>query len=156
MATKLLACISANNATVAVWKGGTLQDVRNFRDEEKGWRDFESYLRDHPRSTVSIMADSIDEDYRMETLPHASGSDRSQLIARKLRQLFRTTPFAAASLQERMTGRRREDRYLFAAITRPELLSPWLRDLPVLFSTHCTNTAMLGSLLPGAIGSSSA
>ena len=129
MATKLFACISANNATVARWRRGRLADLRRFSDDEKGYSAFEAYLRDTPKSTVSIIVDSIDEDYKSETLPHASSSDRTQLISRKLRHLFRSTPYTAAGLQEQTTARRREDQYLFAAVTRPELLTPWLRVL---------------------------
>jgi len=127
MAAKILACISGDSATVAQWRRGKLSDLRRFPDDDKGWSEFEAYLRRAPKSTISIIVDSIDEDYRTETLPHASGGDRAQLISRKLRQLFRSTPYAAASLQERTAGRRREDQYLFAAVTRPELLAPWLR-----------------------------
>ena len=132
MAAKFLACISANGATVAQWHRGALTNLRRFADSEKGWSEFETYLGRKPKSTISIMVDAIDEDYRTETLPHASGGDRAQLIARKLRQLFRSTPFTAASLQDRSAGKRREDQYLFAAITRPELLAPWLRVVNAL------------------------
>lgn len=132
MAAKLFACISGNNATVARWRRGRLADLRRFSDDEKGRSAFETYLRNTPKSTVSIIVDSIDEDYRSETLPHASSSDRAQLISRKLRQLFRSTPYASAGLQEQTTARRREDQYLFAAITRPELLAPWLKVLNTL------------------------
>ena len=132
MAAKILACISGDGATVAQWQRGRLSNLHRFPDSEKGWSEFEAYLRRTRKSTISVMVDSIDEDYRTETLPHASGSDRAQLISRKLRQLFRSTPFAAASLQQRTIGKRREDRYLFAAITRPELLAPWLRVVNAL------------------------
>ena len=132
MAAKILACISTNNATVAQWRHGRLQDLRRFSDDDKGRSEFEAYLRGVSKSTISIIVDSIDEDYRSETLPHAAGADRAQLISRKLRQLFRSTPYAAAGLQEQTKGNRREDQYLFAAMTRPELLAPWLRVITEL------------------------
>ncbi len=132
MAAEILLCISVENATAAVLQRGRLTDIRKFRDDQQGWSAFEAYVRRRPRSTVSIMVDSIDEDYRIEKLPHTSGGDRRQLISRKIRQLFRATQFASAALQERISGRRREDQYLFAAITRPELLAPWLRVLNAL------------------------
>lgn len=132
MAAKILLCISGENATAAVLRRGRLADIRKFKDDQQGWSAFEAYVRRRPRSTISIMVDSIDEDFRIEKLPHASGGDRQQLISRKLRQLFRGTQFASATLQERFTGRRREDQYLFAAVTRPELLAPWLRIVNAL------------------------
>jgi hypothetical protein len=132
MTVKIVLCVSAENATAAVLKRGHLTDIRKFRNDQQGWSAFEAYVRRRPRSTVRIMADSIDEDYRIEKLPHASIGDRRQLISRKLRQLFRGTQFASAALQDRIVGRRREDQYLFAAVTRPELLAPWLRIVNAL------------------------
>ena len=127
MAARILACISTTNATIAQWKRGRLFDLRRFSDDDKGRSEFEAYLRGVSKSTISIIVDSIDEDYRSETLPHAAGADRVQLISRNLRKLFRSTPYAAAGLQEQTKGARRDDQYLFAALTRPELLAPWLR-----------------------------
>lgn len=132
MAAKILACISGDNATIAQWRHGQLTELRRFADSDKGWSEFEAYLRRAPKSTISIIVDTIDEDYRTDTLPHASRGDRAQLISRKLRQLFRTTPYAAARMQEHTAARRREDQYLFAALTRPELLTPWLRVVNTL------------------------
>ncbi|NIO40166.1 MAG: hypothetical protein GTO41_08210, partial [Burkholderiales bacterium] len=79
MAAKILACISGKNATVAQWRRNRLTNLRRFADNEKGRSEFEAYLRGLPKSTLSIIVDSIDEDYRTETLPHTSGADRAQL-----------------------------------------------------------------------------
>ena len=132
MAVKIVLCVSSENATAAIAQRGRITDLRKFGNDQQGWSAFEAYVRRRPSATVSIMADSIDEDYRIEKLPHASGGDRRQLIARKLRQLFRGTQFASAALQDRIVGRRREDQYLLAAVTRPELLAPWLRVVNAL------------------------
>ena len=83
-----------------------------------------------------VAVDTVDEDYRFETLPHASGGDRKQLVERKLKQLYRSTPYFSATLQERDKDKRKDDRYLFCALTNPELLAPWLkaieaRELPL-------------------------
>ena len=45
----------------------------------------------------------------------------AQMARRRLRQIYRTTPFAAWAQQEKILGKRRDDRYLFAAITDPEV-----------------------------------
>ncbi|UCH46772.1 MAG: hypothetical protein JSU95_11735 [Betaproteobacteria bacterium] len=132
MAAKILACISTSNITVAQWRRGRLMDLRRFSDADKGRSEFKAYLSSLSKSTISIIVDSIDEDYRTETLPHTAGADRAQLISRKLRQLFRSTPYAAAGLQEQTRGNRRDDQYLFAALTRPELLGSWLRVITEL------------------------
>jgi hypothetical protein len=127
MGAKLLLCISAEQTTAAVWRMGKLRLIRAFPNSPQGLADFATYLRFFKGVPVRVLIDTINEDYRFETLPHASGSDRAQLIARKLRQIYRSTAFATCELQEKVTGARKEDRYLFAALTDPELLLPWLR-----------------------------
>ena len=72
MAAKILACISTTNATVAQWKRGRLFDLHRFSDDNKGRSEFEAYLRGVSKSTISIIVDSIDEDYRGETLRNAA------------------------------------------------------------------------------------
>ncbi len=82
------------------------------------------------------MVDVVEEDYRFETLPHTTGSDRAEMVGRKLKQHYRNTPYMAASLIGRDSGKRRDDRYLFSALTNAELINDWLqavaaRGLPV-------------------------
>jgi hypothetical protein len=52
-----------------------------------------------------------------------------QLVGRKLKQLYRGTPYCSWSLQERASGKRRDDRYLFTALTNPDVLGQWLRAI---------------------------
>ena len=127
VAAKLLLCISADQASAAVWRQRRLTDIRYFSNDQQGWAAFGGLLRDARGIPLRIMVDTIDEDYRFETLPYVSGSDRAEMVGRKLRQLYRTTPYTAWSLQERVAGKRRDARFLFAAITSPDLLAPWLQ-----------------------------
>lgn len=76
-----------------------------------------------------IVVDSVDEDYRGEILPHVRGPARVTMVARKLKQSFRNAQFAGAWRQARETTGRRDDRYLFAALTDHEWLVPWLTAL---------------------------
>ena len=109
--------------------GRRLIGCRGFEDDEAGPAAFQNLLRSAAGVPVYLMADTVDEDYRFETLPHASGSDRREMVERKLKQLYRSTPFYGASLQEREGDKRRDDRYLFAALTNPEIFNPWLQIL---------------------------
>ncbi len=127
MAAKLLLCVSSDQATAAVWRRQRLESIRRFPAGEQGWNGFAGFLRSVKGLPISFLVDVLDEDYRFETLPRAGGGERAQMVARKLRQLYRSTAFSAASLQERSTGKRGDDRYLFAALTNPEIVSPWLR-----------------------------
>jgi hypothetical protein len=126
MATKLLLCVSSEQATIGRWRRRQLSACRRFSNDVEGQFAFANYLRAARGLPVHIVVDTVDEDYRLETLPHARGSDRREMVARKLRQAYRGTPYFSASLQNREAGKRRDDRYLFAAITNSDLLKPWL------------------------------
>jgi len=136
MANKLLIGISAQGATVARWRGNRLVECEAFDNDEAGHAAFREYLEACDYMPASLMVDAVEEDYRFETLPHAFGSDRTQMVNRKLRQHYRNTPYLTSWLLGRDTSKRRDDRYLFSALTNPELIDDWLkavlaRGLPV-------------------------
>jgi len=129
MARKLVLCASASHLTAAAWTGRRLERVHRFVDSEADQLNFANFLRSARGVPAYLMTDTVDEDYRFETLPHTSGKDRRDMVERKLKQLYRATPFYGSSLQEREDSKRRDDRYLFVALTNPEALNPWLRIL---------------------------
>ncbi len=126
MAKKLLLCASAFHLSAGVWSRGRLAQWRSFEDDPDGHAAFQTFLRSHAGVPVYLTADTVDEDYRFETLPHAGGKDRREMLERKLRQLYRSTPFYGAAPQARETDKRRDDRYLFCALTNADVFSPWL------------------------------
>ena len=136
MADKLLICVSAEQASVVFSRNGKLGRCRVFRNDEPGRQEFDRVLAAVHNVPVHVMVDVVEEDYRFELLPHARGRDRNELLDRRLRQLYRNTPYSAAVLQGRDTGKRRDDQYLFLALINPELVENWLsqvrsHDLPV-------------------------
>jgi hypothetical protein len=129
MAKKVLLCASAFHLSAAVWNRGRLTVCRSFEDEPEGHAAFQTFLQTVTGIPVYLTADTVDEDYRFETLPHASGNDRREMLERKLRQLYRSTPFYGAALQDREKEKRRDDRYLLSALTNGEVFAPWLQML---------------------------
>ena len=132
MAEKILVCVSIDQATATIWRGRRFGACTRFANSEEGIGAFSAFLRSTRRSPVHIVVDTVDEDYRFESLPHASGGERTQMVERKLRQVYRTTSFFSYGLQDRDTGKRKDDRYLFAALTNTELLTPWLKAIESL------------------------
>lgn len=137
MTARVLICVSAYGASCARWTG-KITHCERFENDQQGWAAFDEFLKPVQDVPVHVLVDSIDEDYRFESLPHTFGRDRRQLVDRKIKQHYRTTPFATAAVQEaeKSKDNRKEDRYLFAAITDGELLTPWLtvlqnRRLPI-------------------------
>jgi len=129
MAAKLLLCVSNDRVTAAVWRRHRLTSCACFDNNEGGRAAFGNFLRGSRAMPVHIAVDTVDEDFRFETLPHVRGRDRAEMVNRKLRQLYRATPYCSSELQDRDARKRRDDRYLFAALMDPELLTAWLRAL---------------------------
>ena len=128
MADKILLCISATQAVVVQTRGHGSGIVRCeiFQPDEAGLAAFDDFLSSAPAALVYLCADTVEEDYRFETLPHATGADRAAMLDRKLKQYYRNTPYAAAIFRGRIGDKRRDDRYLLAALTNPGLIDPWL------------------------------
>lgn len=152
MATKLLVCVSATTVSVALWRG-RITNFWRYPQDEAGEADFEEMLSAVGRPPVYFMADFVEEDYRFETLPHAVGADRRELVGRKLRQLYRAAPYLTARRIGREAGARRDDRYLFAALTDSVILDPWValvqrQRLPIagIFSVPTVTPAIVRAL----------
>jgi hypothetical protein len=136
MADKLLIAISAHDATIADWRGRQVIECRTFPHGEEGVAAFKDYLANFEGVPVHVMVDAVEEDYRFESLPHATGGDRGAMVSRKLKQHYRNSPYVAATLLGRDSDKRRDDRFLFSALTNPDLINEWLqavvaRGLPV-------------------------
>ena len=48
------------------------------------------------------------------------------MLDRKIRQYYRSTRFVSTLLKDQVKDKRRDDRYLFSALTNPALVEPWL------------------------------
>ncbi len=81
------------------------------------------YLRETPLMPTYLLVDVVEEEFRLDTAPHVIGRDRRALINRKINRLFRNAPYYCAIRQGREPEGRRDDRYLFAALTNPGVIS---------------------------------
>lgn len=106
--------------------------VREFSNDADGREQFSALLRQQ-RHPLWMLVDVIEEDFQLETVPHLIGPSRSALIERKFEQYYRTTPFRQATLLKRLDEGRRDDEYVFSALTNPQRISPWL---DILHSRH--------------------
>ncbi len=109
-----------------VTTGGRIVSRREFAVSGAGAAAFETYLAGMASVPVHIFTDLAEEDFRLDTVPHLRGGDRDAVLARKLAQIFRNTPYRYAILQGREPEGRRDDRVLYTAITNPEVLRPWI------------------------------
>lgn len=128
--------VSISNKRVFLFTGTSLAVYRQegkclvrpyvFRHSRVGLQEFVNYLDEDPWTPVRFLVDFMEEEFRIETIPHVFGSDKRALLANRQRRLFRNTPYRHTVFQGRETGGRRDDTVLFAAVIHPEALQPWL------------------------------
>jgi hypothetical protein len=111
------------------WRPGHMHWLGEFPASRDGLAAFRQIVIRHSRLPTLLVADTVDEDYRSETLPHVQGRARDELLTRKLRQVFRNARFTGAWRQVREATGRRDDRYLLAALPDADWLTPWLSVL---------------------------
>ena len=87
---KLILCASNTSLTAGVWHGNKLQSTQLFQNDEQGRNEFSEYLQQNNDTNIYLIANSTDEDYRVESLPHTSGRTRTEILERKLNQFSRS------------------------------------------------------------------
>lgn len=129
MAKKLLLSISEKQISAARWQGNHFAACTVFANDDIGLPAFKQYLAPISNHTVYVIVDAVGEDYRFELLPSSFGSDRAEMVGRKLKQHYRNNPYCSAWLQERDSGKRGDGRYLFCALTTPDLIESWVQTI---------------------------
>ena len=141
----LLVYVCAWSVTVACRRAGQLRLIGQFNADESGRRAFAAALHEFRGSPVSVMVDGVDEDYRLENLPHVLGSARREMLERRLRQISRNALFSAAWPQGRDTAERRDDRYLFISLSNHDAVRLWL-DLLHQHGVHLAELTVLPAI----------
>jgi hypothetical protein len=126
---RLILLATPRQIGVLDWRPGHMHWLGEFSASADGLAAFRTIVVKHAQLPVLLVVDTVDEDYRSEILPHVQGHARSELLARKLRQVFRNARFTGAWRQSRETTGRRDDRYLLATLTDADWLMPWLSVL---------------------------
>lgn len=126
---KLVLCATSHHLLAGLWHGTKLQGSQLFVNDEAGQAAFAEFLSQYPETPVYLMADAVEEDYRLESLPHASGAARQELVERKLNQYYRGLEYRTAHFINREPDKRRDDRFLFVALNNAEFLQTWVKIL---------------------------
>jgi hypothetical protein len=126
--SRTLLFLSAESFQAFVWKNSHLDVAQVFSNDADGREQFSAFIELH-RHPAYLLVDIIEEDFHLETIPHLIGSSRTALLDRKFEQYYRSTPFHQATLLRRQTEGRRDDEFLFSALTNPQRISPWLDTL---------------------------
>jgi hypothetical protein len=126
MLFKIILFITSKQVAAGSWRLGKLVSCEEFSNNEAGHDQFRQYLSKHPNIPVHLIVDAVEEDFRLETMPHTFGSSRAEMVGRKLNQLYRNTSYRTSQFVGRESDKRRDDKFLFMALTNPDLLAPWV------------------------------
>jgi hypothetical protein len=129
MLSKIILSICSKQATAGLWRLGRFVSCTQFANDEAGIAKYQLFISSRPNTPIYIIVDAVEEDYRLESMPHSSGRARNEMLQRKLWQLYRNSIYRAAQVIGRETEKRRDDRILMMALTASELLAPWMSIL---------------------------
>lgn len=115
--------------TVFDWDEKLLINTREFMPDSQGLKDFEYLLENSLKMPGKLLVDMIEEDFRRETMPHVSFTDRKGLIDRLIDKHYRDETYVHAKVLGRSKLGRKDDRVLLSALTNTTLLAPWLERL---------------------------
>lgn len=151
---KRLFYYSGYRLTVFHWINGKFAGNYYFDPTDTGREEFSHYLKKTPPVPSRVLVDVIEEDFRIESIPHVYGADRKALVQRQIERYFRSSGrYVCHLFHSRDTSGRRDDRVLLVALTNPEMLRPWLSqiaeaDVPVrgIWSLPLLSTKILPRL----------
>ena len=129
MAAKRILLLDGPFLTAHHWSGGHVRLEGEFSHEPVGLEALAAYLDKYRSSIFYVLADIAEEGFQLEDLPYVQGGDRNALLQRRLSQYYYNTPLAAAISLGRASEGRRDEKLLFAALTRIETFTPWLDTL---------------------------
>ena len=134
---KRLFYYSGYRLTVFHWINGKFAGNYYFNPDEVGKEEFRHYLRNTPNVPGRLLVDVIEEDFRVESIPHLYGKDRQAVIKRLNERYFRASKqYTYYEHQGREKTGRKDDRILLSALTNVDMIKPWMNilqeeDVPV-------------------------
>ena len=118
---------TGHRLTAFHWSGKNFTGACSFEPDEQGLMKFKQYLRSAANVRTRLLVDVIEEDFRVESVPHVYGKDKNAVIGRLLDRHYRASnQFTYAEVLARQKTGRKDDDILLGAITNPLLLDPWL------------------------------
>jgi hypothetical protein len=130
---KLILCATNNNLIAGLWHGTKLQSHTVFSNQDEDHTAFSEYLAQHENTNIYLIVDAVEEDYKLESLPHTTGNARREIVDRKLNQFNRNSIYRTAHFINRATDKRKDDNFLFVALSNSDFLQSWM---DVIQATH--------------------
>ena len=123
---KLILCVTNQSLTAGLWHGSKLQSYHIFKNHDEDHTAFSQYLAKHHDINVYLIVDAIEEDYKLEALPHTTGGARREIVERKLSQFNRNSIYRVAHYINRDKDKRKDDNFIFVALSNTDFMQSWM------------------------------
>jgi hypothetical protein len=123
---KIILCATNTSLTAGLWNGTKLQTYAVFSNTDQDYTAFSEYLGQHADTNIYLIVDAVEEDYKLESLPHTTGGARREIVERKLNQFNRNSLYRAAHFINRASDKRKDDNFLFVALSNADFLQGWM------------------------------
>ncbi|MGQ0443386.1 MAG: hypothetical protein ACT4OH_08120 [Methylophilaceae bacterium] len=123
---KIVLCVTNHSLTAGLWHGTKLHSYQRFKNQDQDHTAFSQYLAKHSNINIYLIVDAVEEDYKIESLPHTTGGARREIIERKLNQFNRSSLYRTAHFINRSTDKRKDDNFLFVALSNADFLQSWM------------------------------
>lgn len=125
-ARKLILCATNSSLIAGLWHGSKLQTYVVFNNTTENHTAFSEFLAKHIETNIYLIVDAVEEDYRVESLPHTTGAAKREIVERKLNQFNRNSTYRAAHFINRAIDKRKDDNFLFVALSNSDFLQGWM------------------------------
>ncbi len=109
------------------WERRRLADVFSFEPTLIDLNRFKEYLKQSVSIPAKLLVDVIEEDFRIESVPHVGAKDRKAVISRLIDRYYRSSQqYCYHEVIGRKKDGRKDDMVLIGAMTNPMLIQPWM------------------------------
>ena len=117
---------SGHRLTVFHWERKQFHGACSFEPDAEGLNKFKEYLQTSLKSPARLLVDVIEEDFRVEIIPHVYGKDRKAVTDRLLDRYYRSSgQFTYSEIIGRNKEGRRDSKVLIGGVTNPGLINIW-------------------------------
>lgn len=118
--------ISSTGLTAYHYDGRTLTRIDGFVAADAGLADFDPYLQHFGHLPTYVLADMVEEDFRIDSVAHTLGQDRKALLERHAARVYRGTEYRHSQILGRDAHNKRKDEVLFSSLLNSESVDLWL------------------------------
>ena len=130
---------SGYRLTIFHWQNEKCITSYVFNPGQEGLEKFKTYLLATDNTPARLLIDLIEEDFKIENIPHVGATDRKSIVNRLIDRHYRKSKdYVNYNIIGRQKSGRKDDILLYSVLSNPEILDPWLKTIQ-----QC-NTAISG------------